>query len=61
VDLQTLEISHPDGLRLAFELDAHVQETLVEGLDDVGRTLRREDEIAAFEATYSPRFDLDRL
>ena len=28
------------------------------GLDDVARTLQREDEIAAFEATYSPRFDL---
>jgi 3-isopropylmalate/(R)-2-methylmalate dehydratase small subunit len=58
VDLEALEITHPDGLRFAFELDPHVQETLVEGLDDVARTLRREDEIAAFEATYAPRFDL---
>ena len=28
------------------------------GLDDVARTLRREDEIAAFEAGYVPRFDV---
>jgi 3-isopropylmalate/(R)-2-methylmalate dehydratase small subunit len=61
VDLETLAITHPGGLRVTFELDPHVQETLLEGLDDVGRTLRREDEIAAFEATYAPRFDLSRV
>ena len=61
VDLEKLELSHPDGLRLRFAFDAHAQETLVEGLDDVARTLRREDEIAAFEAGYVPRFDLARV
>ena len=61
VDLERLEISHPDGLRLAFLFDAYAQETLVQGLDDVARTLRREDEIAAFEAGYTPRFDVARL
>ena len=58
VDLEALRITHPDGLELPFDLDAYSQETLVHGLDDVGRTLRREDEIAAFEAGYRPRFDL---
>ena len=61
VDLETLEISHPEGLRLSLAFDAHAQETLVEGLDDVARTLRREDEIAAFEAGYVPRFDLAKV
>jgi 3-isopropylmalate/(R)-2-methylmalate dehydratase small subunit len=61
VDLEALRITHPDGLELTFELDPHVQETLVEGLDEVARTLQREDEIAAFEATYAPRFDLARI
>jgi 3-isopropylmalate/(R)-2-methylmalate dehydratase small subunit len=61
VDLESLRIVHPDGLELTFELDAHVQETLVHGLDDVARTLQRETEIAAFEATYSPRFDLSGI
>ena len=51
VDLEHLRISHPGGLVLAFEFDAHAQETLVHGLDDVARTLHRADEIAAFEAT----------
>ena len=58
VDLERLVITHPDGLRLEFELDAHAQETLVHGLDDVARTLKREAAIDAFEATYRPRFDL---
>jgi 3-isopropylmalate/(R)-2-methylmalate dehydratase small subunit len=61
VDLEQLELSHPDGLRVPFALDRYVQETLVEGLDDVARTLRREDEIVAFEASYVPRFDLSRV
>jgi 3-isopropylmalate/(R)-2-methylmalate dehydratase small subunit len=61
VDLEALRITHPDGLELTFELDPHVQETLVEGLDEVARTLQREDEIAAFEATYAPCFDLARI
>ena len=61
VDVAALEITHPNGLRLTFELDPNVQERLVEGLDDVGRTLRRDDEIAAFEATYVARFDLTRI
>ncbi|HEY1512375.1 MAG TPA: 3-isopropylmalate dehydratase small subunit [Gaiellaceae bacterium] len=61
VDLETLRITHPDGLELTFDFDAHARETLVNGLDDVARTLRREDEIAAFEAAYAPRFDLARI
>jgi 3-isopropylmalate/(R)-2-methylmalate dehydratase small subunit len=61
VDLEALRITHPDGLELPFELDRHAQETLVHGLDDVARTLQREDVIAAFEQTYRPRFDLARI
>ncbi|MDX6474522.1 MAG: 3-isopropylmalate/(R)-2-methylmalate dehydratase small subunit [Gaiellaceae bacterium] len=61
VDLERLEVSHPDGLRVPFELDAHTQETLVHGLDDIARTLRRETEIDAYEATYTARFDTREL
>jgi 3-isopropylmalate/(R)-2-methylmalate dehydratase small subunit len=61
VDLVALEVRHPGGLRVSFALDAHAQETLVHGLDEVARTLQREDEIAAFEAGYTPRFDLTRV
>ncbi|HZP72280.1 MAG TPA: 3-isopropylmalate dehydratase small subunit [Gaiellaceae bacterium] len=61
VDLERLEIAHPDGLTIAFPFDAHAQETLVHGLDDIARTLQREDELAAFEAAYTPRFDVTAL
>ncbi len=61
VDLEALELSHPSGLRLAFELDAFQRETLIHGLDDVARTLAREEEIAAFEASHPGRFDTTAL
>ena len=35
-----------------FRSMPHSQETLVEGLDDIARTLKRADAIDAFEATY---------
>ena len=61
VDLERLAISHPDGLRLSFDLDTHTQETLVHGLDDIARTLKRGVEIDAFEATHRARFDTRAL
>ena len=61
VDLERLVISHPDGLRLSFDLDTHTQETLVHGLDDIARTLKRGAEIDAFEATHRARFDTRAL
>ena len=58
VDLEALEITHPDGLRLEFAFDAHSQDMLVHGLDEIALTLKREAAIDAFEATYRRRFDL---
>jgi 3-isopropylmalate/(R)-2-methylmalate dehydratase small subunit len=57
VDLERLRIVHPDGLEVAFPFDAYAQDTLVRGLDDIGRTLERESEIAAFESSHPGRFD----
>src|SRR5439155_18871014 len=45
VDLEALEIRHRDGLSVTFELDHYTRETLVHGLDDVARTLKREASI----------------
>ena len=61
VDLESLTIMHPDGLRIVFPFDAHAQETLVHGLDDVARTMLRDAEIASFEATHPARFDTRTL
>jgi 3-isopropylmalate/(R)-2-methylmalate dehydratase small subunit len=61
VDLERLEIRHPDGLVVSFALDPYDQETLVGGLDDIARTLQREPEITAYEATHAGRFDATSL
>jgi 3-isopropylmalate/(R)-2-methylmalate dehydratase small subunit len=61
VDLEQLTIAHPDGLEIAFPFDAHSQETLVHGLDDVARTLAHADAIERFEVDYTPRFDLSLI
>ena len=61
VDLESLTITHPDGLSIAFPFDPHAQETLVHGLDDVARTMLRDAEIADFEATHPARFDTRTL
>jgi 3-isopropylmalate/(R)-2-methylmalate dehydratase small subunit len=60
VDVEQLEVRHPDGLVIPFALDPYDQESLVGGLDDIARTLQREDEIAAYEASHPGRFDATR-
>jgi 3-isopropylmalate/(R)-2-methylmalate dehydratase small subunit len=57
VDLEALEISHPSGLRIAFELDAFARHMLVNGLDDIGLTLQREERITAYEQSHPARVD----
>jgi 3-isopropylmalate/(R)-2-methylmalate dehydratase small subunit len=49
VDLEAREITHPAGLTVPFELGDYERETLLGGLDDIARTLARENKIAAFE------------
>ena len=61
VDLENLLITNTSGLSVPFELDAHTQETLVHGLDDIARTLKRASEIDAYEAVHSARFDTHAL
>jgi len=57
VDLEQLEITHPGGLLVPFQLDPYSRETLLHGLDDIARTLKREEKIAAYESSVRPRFD----
>ena len=44
-----------------FELDAFDRRRLLEGLDEIALTLRREDEIAAFEAAHPSPVDTRAL
>jgi 3-isopropylmalate/(R)-2-methylmalate dehydratase small subunit len=51
VDLETRTVSAPAaGIEAPFELDDFTRYRLMNGLDDIGLTLRHEDGIAAFEA-----------
>ena len=49
VDLTRNEVTDPAGFRAGFRLDAYRREALLQGLDEIGRTLRLEPEIAEFE------------
>jgi 3-isopropylmalate/(R)-2-methylmalate dehydratase small subunit len=49
VDLRINRVSGPDGFRAAFEMDPYRRQMLLEGLDEIGQTLRQELRIAAYE------------
>ena len=50
VDLEAQEVRDAHGFRASFEIDAFRKESLLQGLDDIGLTLRLEDDIAAYES-----------
>src|SRR5574340_25226 len=50
VDLEAQSVTRPAGKTLRFEVDAFRKYCLVNGLDDIGLTLRHADEIRDFEA-----------
>ncbi len=51
IDVERLTISAPAaGIESSFPLDPFVQHRLLEGLDDIGLTLRHDGDIAAHEA-----------
>ena len=50
VDLLTQRISGPGGSDIAFEIPAADRTRLIEGLDDIGLTLKHVDDIANWEA-----------
>ena len=49
VDLMTQSISGPGGPDIAFDMPAAERTRLIEGLDDIGLTLKHMDEITGFE------------
>jgi 3-isopropylmalate/(R)-2-methylmalate dehydratase small subunit len=43
-------ISDNAGLSIPFELDEHRRQFLLQGMDDIGLTLKHQDAISAYEA-----------
>jgi 3-isopropylmalate/(R)-2-methylmalate dehydratase small subunit len=55
VDLEAKRITGPDGLVIPFELDDFSRDCLLEGLDDIGLTLRHANAIDEYEGSHEPR------
>ncbi len=49
VDLESQEITGPDGGSIHFEIDPHRKDCLLNGLDDIGQTLEKAAAIGAYE------------
>ena len=56
IDLETQMITDPDGLSLPFVVNEFQRYCLLEGLDDIGLTLRHEDSIKDYEARHASRW-----
>jgi 3-isopropylmalate/(R)-2-methylmalate dehydratase small subunit len=56
IDLPRQCVLEPGGGAQAFDIAAFRKHCLVNGLDDIGLTLRHKDKIAAFETTRLARF-----
>ena len=52
IDLPSQAITKPDGGSIPFEIDAFRKQCLLEGLDEIGLTLKDADKIRAFEARH---------
>lgn len=52
VDLEKQEITRPDGSVIGFEVDDFKKDCLLNGLDDIGLTLKKGAAIDSFEKSY---------
>jgi 3-isopropylmalate/(R)-2-methylmalate dehydratase small subunit len=52
VDLAAQTVTSPTGFSFAFDITPHRKHCLLNGLDDIGLTLRYADEIRAFETRH---------
>ena len=53
VDLEAMTVTDDAGFRAPFTMEPYRREMLVRGLDEIGRTLLAEEQIAAYERTRS--------
>ena len=51
IDLEAQEIRGPDGGVVKFELDAFRKHCMLNGLDDIGLTLQKQDGIKGYETS----------
>ena len=56
IDLENQKIIRSNGDQLDFEVDEFKKYCLLNGLDDIGLTLKNSDKITDFEKNYSDKF-----
>ena len=49
VDLELQQITRPDGEVISFKIEPFKKHCLLNGLDDIGLTMQKEDKITEFE------------
>ncbi len=50
VDLESQQITRPDGETISFEIDAFKKQCLLNGLDDIGLTEQKGEKITSYES-----------
>ncbi|MCC2683687.1 MAG: isopropylmalate isomerase [Paenibacillaceae bacterium] len=55
VDLEQKKITDGSGLSIDFDLDEHRRQFLLQGLDDIGLTLKHDDAISKYEKAHEQR------
>jgi 3-isopropylmalate/(R)-2-methylmalate dehydratase small subunit len=61
VDLETQQVTGPSDLVVPFEFEPFARESLLQGLDDIGLTLKRAAKITAYEHAHAARVDTTAL
>ena len=61
VDLETQEVTGPGALVVPFEFEPFARESLLQGLDDIALTLKREETITDYERSHRARVDTTAL
>ena len=61
VDLEAQRVTGPDDLVIPFDFEPFARESLLQGLDDIALTLKREDQITDFERSHTARVDTSAL
>ncbi len=56
IDLENQKILRSNGDQIDFEVDEFKKYCLINGLDDIGLTLKNSDKITEFEKDYSDKF-----
>ena len=55
IDLENQTVSSTDGTKFSFDVDGFKKECLLDGLDDIGLTLKKEKYIESFESAYAAK------